>query len=73
MAPPLTIGWAHNLKTAPASTDAIKIIAIAAAFSSIAVVSIAIRFVQRWRRGLVVEMGLILIWICGNRAKVKGV
>lgn len=50
MAPPrYTIGWVYNLKTPPKSTNADQIIAIACAFSVLALISVALRFAQRWK------------------------
>ncbi|KAK3072224.1 hypothetical protein LTR53_007216 [Teratosphaeriaceae sp. CCFEE 6253] len=47
-APRFTTGWVHNLTTAPRSTDAGRIIAIASAFSAISLLCILIRLAQRW-------------------------
>ena len=48
LAPHLTVGWVYGLDSAPSSTDARKIIAIAVAFSAISLLSILVRFTQRW-------------------------
>ncbi|KAK5744377.1 hypothetical protein LTR17_002087 [Elasticomyces elasticus] len=55
-APPLTVGWVHNLDTTPSSSDASRIIAIASAFSGISVLSIIVRLWQRWK--IFKEIGL---------------
>lgn len=56
MSPPYTLGWVHNLEEAPATSDAANVIALAAAFSSIAVLFTVLRCVQRW--GVVGHLGL---------------
>ncbi|KXL49959.1 hypothetical protein M433DRAFT_457922 [Acidomyces richmondensis BFW] len=43
------VGWVYNLHTSPKSTDAGKIIAIACSFSTIALMSVVLRFAQRWK------------------------
>ncbi|KAK3655408.1 hypothetical protein LTR22_010293 [Elasticomyces elasticus] len=55
-APPLTVGWVHNLDTTPSSSDASRIIAIASAFSGISILSIIVRLWQRWK--IFKEIGL---------------
>ncbi|KAK5695782.1 hypothetical protein LTR97_008202 [Elasticomyces elasticus] len=55
-APPLTVGWVHNLDTTPSSSDASMIIAIASAFSGISILSIIVRLWQRWK--IFKEIGL---------------
>ncbi|KAK4892078.1 hypothetical protein LTR27_009428 [Elasticomyces elasticus] len=55
-APPLTVGWVHNLDTTTSSSDASRIIAIASAFSGISVLSIIVRLWQRWK--IFKEIGL---------------
>ena len=49
MSPPLTLGWVHNLYVAPAKSDASSIVALAAAFSTIAVLFTILRFGVRWK------------------------
>jgi hypothetical protein len=47
MSPPYTLGWVHNLEEAPATSDAASIIALAAAFSTIAILFTVLRCIQR--------------------------
>ncbi|KAK3674090.1 hypothetical protein LTR78_005937 [Recurvomyces mirabilis] len=50
MSPPhLTAGWVYGLESVPSTTEAGKIIAIAIAFSIISLVSVLVRFTQRWK------------------------
>jgi hypothetical protein len=48
--PPLTLGWVYNLQQTPSSTDAGRIIAIAAAFLAISITAVIVRFTQRWAK-----------------------
>ena len=48
-APAFTVGWVQNLKKAPPSTDAGQVIALAVAFSAIAIISILLRVWSRWK------------------------
>jgi len=43
------VGWVYNLRSPPKSTDAGQIIAIACAFSLLSVISVALRYAQRWK------------------------
>ncbi|KAM0716933.1 hypothetical protein Q7P37_006785 [Cladosporium fusiforme] len=56
MSPPYTLGWVHNLEEAPAESDAASVIALAAAFSTIAVLFTVLRCIQRWK--IVSHLGL---------------
>jgi hypothetical protein len=47
--PPYTIGWVHNLKDAPGTSDASKVIGLAAAFSTIAVLFTILRLSVRYK------------------------
>jgi hypothetical protein len=49
MSPPYTIGWVHNLKEAPATSDASSVITLAVAFSTIAVLFTLFRLSVRWK------------------------
>lgn len=48
-APPYTLGWVHNLETAPASSDARGIIALAVVFPLVAVLCVGFKFTIRLR------------------------
>lgn len=43
-APPYTLGWVHNLKTAPKESDAQGIIALAVVFPVLAVLCVGLKF-----------------------------
>lgn len=47
--PRYTLGWVHNLNVAPATSDAITVIGLGAAFSTAAVVFTALRLGVRWK------------------------
>jgi hypothetical protein len=47
--PPHTIGWVHNLEDAPGTSDASKVIGLAAAFSTIAVLFTILRLSVRYK------------------------
>jgi hypothetical protein len=49
MSPPYTIGWVHNLKEAPTTSDASSVIGMAVAFSAIAVLFTIFRLSVRWK------------------------
>lgn len=49
MSPPYTIGWVHNLDSAPATSDARSVIGLAAAFSTVAILFTILRLSVRWK------------------------
>jgi hypothetical protein len=49
MSAPFTIGWVHNLEVAPATSDASRVISVAAAFSTIAVLFAILRLSVRYK------------------------
>jgi hypothetical protein len=49
MSPPFTVGWVHNLEVAPATSDASKLIGVAAAFSTVAVLFAILRLSVRYK------------------------
>lgn len=44
MSAPYTLGWVHNLKTAPSESDAQGIIALAVIFPLVAVLCVGLKF-----------------------------
>lgn len=44
MSPPYTLGWVHNLETAPSESDAQGIIALAIVFPLLAVLCVGLKF-----------------------------
>lgn len=48
MAPPLTIGWVHNLETAPEHSNVLKLVSIAIVFCSLSCLALLLRLYCRW-------------------------